>query len=59
MRQYKDGEYYYAPKGRFWGVWQYHDNGNGGGYGIFIKEYKSKDDAKREVYRLNNWKYNE
>lgn len=52
----KDGQYYYAPHRRMWGVWQYHDNGNGHGSGTFYKDYPTKDEARKEVFRLNGWK---
>ena len=51
----KDGEYYYAPHGRHWGVWQHHDLGNGLGSGTFQKDFPTKDEARNEVYILNGW----
>lgn len=51
----KDGQYYYAPHRRMWGVWQYHDHGNGCGSGTFYNDYPTKEDARKEVYRLNGW----
>jgi hypothetical protein len=51
----KDGQYYYAPHRRQWGVWQYHDHGNGYGSGTFVKDLPTKEDARKEVYRLNGW----
>lgn len=52
----KDGQYYYAPHRRQWGIWQYHDLGNGNASGTFIKDCPTKEDARKEVYRLNGWK---
>lgn len=51
----KDGQYYYAPHRRSWGIWQYHDHGDGYGSGTFIKDLPTKEDARKEVYRLNGW----
>lgn len=52
----KDGQYYYAPHRMLWGIWQWHDDGNGCGSGTFIKDLPTKEDARKEVYRLNCWK---
>ena len=51
----KDGQYYYAPHRRQWGIWQYHDLGNGNASGTFIKDCPTKEEARKEVYRLNGW----
>ena len=52
----KDGQYYYAPHRKMWGVWKHHDDGKGGGYGTFINDFPTKEEARKEVYRLNGWK---
>ena len=60
----KDGQYYYAPHRRQWGIWQYHSwknfDGSGNviemGTGKFIKDCPTKEEARKEVYRLNGWK---
>ena len=51
----KEGEYYYTPKGRWFSVYQNHLFKDGGGYGDLIKDYLSRDDAKKMVYELNGW----
>ncbi len=51
----QDGQYYYAPHCRKWGIWQWHDNGGGAGSGTFYKDYPTKEEARKEVYRLNGW----
>ena len=51
----KDGKYYFAPHRRFWGVWLYHESENGGGYGEFIQDFKTKEDAKSFVYNKNGY----
>ena len=56
MRNCKDGEYYYAPYRRRWGMWQWHDDGNGMGYGEFVMDFDSRDAAVLEVYKRNGWK---
>lgn len=54
-RKLKDGQYYYAPHRRRWGVWQHHEQVDGVSTGIFIKDFPTKDEARDEVYRLNGW----
>lgn len=54
--EYKDGQYYYAPHRRMWGVWKWHRFESGGGAGTFYKDFVTKEDARDEVYRLNGWK---
>lgn len=38
-----------------WGIWQHHDHGNGFASGTFVNDYPTKEEARREVYRLNGW----
>lgn len=54
--QVKDGQYYYAHHRSQWGIWQNKELSDGYGTGTFIKDCPTKEEAKREVYRLNNWK---
>ena len=51
----RNGQYYYAPHRRMWGIWKYHGNGNGC-HGDFVKDVPTKEEASKEVYRLNGWK---
>ena len=59
----KDGQYYYAPHRRQWGIWQYHEEKVSDqcsvGSGTFIKDCPTKEEARKEVYRLNGWNKNE
>lgn len=55
MMTCKDGEYYYAPHRRKWGVWQWQELGGGFGAGSFVGDFNTKEEAEREVYRLNGW----
>ncbi len=59
MKTTKDGQYYYAPHRRQWGVWQYHDLGNGNASGTFIKDFPTKEQASDFVYEKNGWKKKE
>jgi hypothetical protein len=56
----KNGEYFYAPHGRSWGIWQYHEQKISSkvsvGSGTFIKDYPTKEEARKVVYELNGWK---
>ena len=45
----KDGQYYYAPHRRLWGIWQHHDDGSGYGHGDFVKDCVTKEEARKEV----------
>lgn len=55
MEQMKEGQFYYAPHRRLWGVWKNHNHGNGTSTGEFIADFPSKDSARRFVYKANNW----
>lgn len=59
MATVKDGQYYYAPHRRLWGVWQHHDLGDGYATGEFYGDFATKEAARRKVYELNGWIYNE
>ena len=55
-RPRRDGEYYYAPHRQMWGIWQWHSfEVARGGYGDFVKDVATKEEAKKEVYKLNHW----
>ncbi len=47
-------EYYYAPRGHIWIVYRYDDERRM--TASKVKEFRSKDEARDEVYRLNGWK---
>lgn len=51
-------EYTYRPKGALWAVyhWEYYPIG---AIGTKVAEYSEREDARRECYRLNGWKYTE
>ena len=55
----KDGQYFYAPHRRSWGIWQYHEKKISDqvsvGSGTFIKDLPTREEARKEVYRLNGW----
>ena len=59
MRNCKNGEYYYGPHRRRWGVWLHRELGDGLSVGEHVCDYDTKEEARREVYRLNNWNYKE
>ena len=50
----KEGQYYYRPIRSLWGIWQYHKVNNVD-TGTFIQYCGTKEEASREVYRLNGW----
>jgi len=54
--QLKDGQYYYRPHRSMWGIWKHHKLGDGISEGEFIMDCGTKEEASREVYRLNGWK---
>ena len=57
MTDVKDGQYYYAPHRRSWGVWR---AGNTDVKGIrsdtFISDFGTKIQARDFVYRMNGWR---
>lgn len=56
MYERKDGEYYYAPHRRNWGVWKHIVSSESSSYGVFHRDFNTKEEARAEVYRLNGWK---
>lgn len=52
----RNGQYYYAPHRRMWGIWQNQNLGGDVSTGTFIKDCMTKQEAADEVYRLNGWK---
>ena len=51
----RDGQYYYAPHRSSWGVWQWHEGKDGDGYGTFVNDFPTKEEARKNVYNLNGW----
>lgn len=52
----KDGKYYYyRPHRRLWGVFLYDKHNDGISTGEFIRDFPTKEEARKEVYRLNGW----
>ena len=53
----KDGQYYYAPHRRFWGVWRAGKTSpNGIRSDTFISDFATKIQAENFVYKMNKWK---
>lgn len=53
----KDGQYYYTPKGRFFAIYKNIDGGNGVSHGTLVKDMLDREEARKQVYELNGWKY--
>ena len=51
----RDGQYYYAPHRRQWGVWKHHEGENGAASGEFICDFRTKEDAKTFAYKMNGY----
>lgn len=50
------GQYHYAPHRSFWGVWQWTEvSDNGGACGTFIKDFRSREEAREFVWQMNGW----
>jgi hypothetical protein len=52
----KEGQYYYRPHRRSWGVWINHNHGGGIETGEFVKDFPTKEEAADFVYEKNGWK---
>lgn len=52
----KEGQYYYEPHRSKWGIWRHHVSSDGTELGTFIKDCFTREEARKEVYRLNGWK---
>jgi hypothetical protein len=57
MVEVKDGEYYYAPHRRSWGVWKAgkRDPKSGVRFDDFIMDFSTKIQARNFVYTANGW----
>lgn len=51
-------EYSYRPKGALWVVYRWKDYGNIR-TGDKVAEFLTREEARKECYRLNGWKYKE
>lgn len=49
------GQYHYAPHRNFWGVWQWISVSENGSLGTFIKDFRSKEEAREFVWEMNGW----
>lgn len=49
------GKYHYAPHRCFWGVWQWTEVTENGASGTFIKDFRSKEEAREYVWQMNGW----
>ena len=52
----KEGEYYFAPHRRSWGVWKTGKTVNGVQSDDFIMDFSTKIQARNFVYRMNGWR---
>jgi len=55
MVNVKEGQYYYAPHRRSWGVWKAGRTVNGVRMDDFITDFATKIQARNFVYKMNNW----
>lgn len=49
-------EYTYGPHGRRWAVYRW-EVSPGGSTGTKVAEFATREEARRECFRLNGWKY--
>ena len=49
------GQYHYAPHRCYWGVWQWTEVSENGACGTFIKDFRSKEEAREYVWQMNGW----
>lgn len=51
----REGQYYYRPHRRSWGVWINHNHPSGVSTGDFVQDFPTKEEAQRFVYEKNGW----
>ena len=49
------GQYHYAPHRNWWGVWQWDSVTENGASATFIKDFRTKEEARAFVYEMNGW----
>ena len=49
------GQYHYAPHRKWWGVWQWDSVTENGASATFIKDFRTKEEARAFVYEMNGW----
>lgn len=54
-REPKEGEYFYRPHRKGWGVWKAGKVVNGIGGNEFISDFSTQIQARNFVYRMNGW----
>lgn len=55
MFEAKEGQYYYAPHRRSWGVWKRGREVNGTRADEFISDFATKIQASNFVYKMNGF----
>ena len=58
MYNVKEGQFYYAPHRSSWGVWKRGETTNGCTIDDFVDDFASKEEARKFVFKANNWKDN-
>ena len=49
------GQYHYAPHRRNWVVWVWETVSENGATGKFVKDFRSKEEAREFVWAMNGW----
>ena len=49
------GQYHYAPHRNSWGVWVWDYVSETGATGKFVKDFRSKEEAREFVWQMNGW----
>ena len=49
------GQYYYATHRLSFGVWQWTSVNENGASGSFVKDFKTKEEAREYVWQMNGW----
>lgn len=52
-------EYRYCPCGRIWAVYRYETTPDGLETGTKVCSCLTRDEARRETFRLNGWRYDD
>ena len=54
-KEYKVGQYHYAPHRNYYGVWVWVSVTEKSASGEFVADFRTKEEARRFVWQKNGW----